>query len=188
MPDTVTDKVDGGYLPTYLRIAAELGPTACVLELGVYEGASLRLWQALFPLGVIAGVDCNPAATWPEGTRRVCMRQEDPQLPVALRRAGLIAFALIVDDASHKGELTAAAFARLWPLLAPGGYYVIEDWMIGLRGFCDHPMYDPGMAGVVTGITERLTSQDAEVDEITYRYGLCVIHKRRDEREVKTHG
>lgn len=54
-----TDKVTvHGYLPEYERIAAELGPAARVLELGVAEGESLRLWQHLFPAGVITGVDC----------------------------------------------------------------------------------------------------------------------------------
>ncbi len=170
-----TDKVDGGYLPTYLRIAAELGPAARVLELGVDRGESLRLWQALFPLGEVTGVDWDALADWPPGTRKIVMGQGDPQLPGRL--GGW--YGLIVDDCSHKSDLTLVSFARLWPLVARGGYYVIEDWMIGLPAFCDHPMYDPGMAGVVGGMTARLTSQDAEVDEITYRYGLCVIHKRR---------
>jgi len=173
----ITDKVDGGYLPSYLRIAADLGPAASVLELGVYQGASLRLWQALFPLGMVTGVDCNPDAIWPDGTRRIMMRQEDPKLPAVLASP----FDLIVDDCSHNGHLTATSFRLLWPLLAPGGYYVIEDWMIGLPGFGDHPMHDPEMLRTVQSMIRVLTSRDADCDEITYRYGLCVIHKRAAE-------
>jgi len=60
-----TDKVLFGYLPEYERIAAELGPAASVLELGVAEGESLRLWQHLFPDGQITGVDCADRSVWP---------------------------------------------------------------------------------------------------------------------------
>jgi cephalosporin hydroxylase len=35
---------------------------------------------------------------------------------------------LVVDDASHTYEQTRASFEFLFPLLRPGGVYVIEDW------------------------------------------------------------
>jgi cephalosporin hydroxylase len=35
---------------------------------------------------------------------------------------------LVVDDASHTYEQTKASFEILFPLLHPGGIYVIEDW------------------------------------------------------------
>ena len=35
---------------------------------------------------------------------------------------------LVVDDASHLYEQTKATFAMLFPLVRPGGNYVIEDW------------------------------------------------------------
>jgi predicted O-methyltransferase YrrM len=35
---------------------------------------------------------------------------------------------LVVDDCSHMYEATRASFSVLFPLLRPGGVYVIEDW------------------------------------------------------------
>ena len=35
---------------------------------------------------------------------------------------------LVVDDASHLYEQTRKSFEILFPLLQPGGTYVIEDW------------------------------------------------------------
>ena len=35
---------------------------------------------------------------------------------------------LVVDDASHTYEETRSSFEFLFPLLSPGGIYVIEDW------------------------------------------------------------
>lgn len=38
---------------------------------------------------------------------------------------------LVIDDASHVLEPTRATFNALFPLLRPGGTYVIEDWALG---------------------------------------------------------
>jgi hypothetical protein len=35
---------------------------------------------------------------------------------------------MVVDDASHRYEQSRTSFGALFPLLAPGGYYIIEDW------------------------------------------------------------
>ena len=35
---------------------------------------------------------------------------------------------LVVDDASHRYGATLASFETLFPLMRPGGLYVIEDW------------------------------------------------------------
>jgi len=43
---------------------------------------------------------------------------------------------LVVDDASHTYEETRASFEFLFPLLSPGGIYVIEDW-----SWAHHPDY-----------------------------------------------
>lgn len=40
---------------------------------------------------------------------------------------------LVIDDASHLFEETRASFETLFPRLAPGGTYVIEDWNWQLR-------------------------------------------------------
>jgi hypothetical protein len=43
---------------------------------------------------------------------------------------------LVVDDASHTYEETKTSFEFLFPLLHPGGIYVIEDW-----SWAHHPNY-----------------------------------------------
>ena len=43
---------------------------------------------------------------------------------------------LVVDDASHTYEQTKASFEILFPLLRPGGIYLIEDW-----SWAHHPFY-----------------------------------------------
>lgn len=168
-----TDKVTHGYLPAYLRIASELGVAAKVCEVGVWHGASLLMWQALFPSGLVCGVDSDPGARWPPGTLAVIRGQDDPDLPAVLavhaRR-----WDLIVDDASHDGPLTRATLDLLWPLIRPGGFYVIEDWQTGLDSWTQ---YGPGMLQMAQGLLPLL-ERDSDVEDITYRYGMAILRKK----------
>ena len=174
-----SDKVEPhGYFTAYLRIAAELGPAARVCELGVENGESLRMWQGLFPVAAeIAGVDCNHQATWPAGTRKIISFQDDPALPGVLGGQ----YGLIVDDASHDGNLTMASFGLLWPLVAPGGFYVVEDWTVALR---DDPHWGPqagwgdSMLRCAESFLPLLAWRDGECESVEYRYGLVIIRKR----------
>jgi len=169
-----TDKIEPhGYFPEYLKIAADIGPSGKVCEIGAYYGESLRMWQALFPLGEVTGVDCNPDAVFPDGVIRVIKSQDDPSL------VELGPFDLIVDDASHEGVLTDKTFSLMWRRVKPGGYYVIEDWYTGLVNG-SATQYDPEMLVTVESLPHRLLSaRNAECDSVTFRYGLAIAHKRR---------
>jgi hypothetical protein len=167
-----TDKVAHGYLPSYLRIAAELGGAARVLEVGVQHGHGLDMLQALFPSGLIAGADADGGCRWPEGTVTVICDQDSPSLPGKLLAVSP-QWDLIIDDASHDGALTSATFALLWPLVAAGGFYVIEDWQVAFGW----PGYDSSMLAAVAGLLPMLT-RDGDAAEITYRYGLAIVRRR----------
>ncbi len=170
---TDTDKVANGYWPTYLELAAEFGPGAIVLEIGVQGGGGLRLFQTLFPLGEVVGVDHDPNSTWPEGTLRIVAEQTSPSLPALL---SLYTFDLIVDDASHDAMLTKTTFYLLWETLRPGGAYVIEDWGVAFPGSA--PIYDPGMLEFAQSLLVLLADPHmGQVEEITYRDGLIIIRK-----------
>lgn len=178
-----TDKIEPHqYFRTYAEIAGKLGPKAKVCELGVLDGESLRMFQALFPLGDITGVDINDGATWPEGTRKVISPHDDPKLCAELGQLG--DYDLIVDDGCHDGPTVIRSFRLLWPLVAPGGFYVVEDWQVSLRKG-DRPgetwgdPWGPGMLNAVQWLLRFLDYPDAECDEITYRYGLAIVHRRK---------
>ncbi len=168
-----TDKIEPArYFTPYLKIAADLGPRASVCEIGIWQGESLRMWQALFPLGKITGVDLQAHdRRWPEKTIQVIAAQDDPRLPSLLNEAGAAPFDLVVDDASHQGGPTRKSFEMLWPLVSPGGYYVIEDWYMAL----DRP--DEAFLASVTDLTRLLASREAECDWVHYKWGLAIAHK-----------
>lgn len=168
-----TDKVSLGYLPAYLRIAAEIGTAGRVCEVGVRGGHGLDMFQALFPDGIITGVDWDAECRWPDGTIRIVSEQDAPDL-AALLTEHSPAWDLVIDDASHEGELTRATFGLLWPLVAPGGFYVVEDWQTGLDSWAGT---GPGMLHAVQRFLELL-DKGSDVEEITCRYGMAVLRKK----------
>jgi hypothetical protein len=176
-----TDKIEPhGYFQTYVRLAAEIGPRGRVCELGVLDGESLRMFGALFPLGCVTGVDISTTAVWPRGTVRVVARHDDPALPGML---GGGPFDLIVDDGCHDGETVRRSFALLWPLVAPGGFYVVEDWQVSLRpagrpGETWGEPWGQGMLQAVQAFLALLNFPDSECECVEYRYGLAIVKKR----------
>lgn len=183
-----TDKIEPHqYFRTYVRLAAAIGPRGRVCELGVLGGESLRMWQGLFPQGDVVGVDINPDAVWPEGTVRVVASHDDPALPGMLGGK----FHLIVDDGCHHGETVTRSFGLLWPQVRPGGFYVVEDWMISLRA-AERPgelwgmRQDDGMLRAVQGLLGLLDYPDSECESVEYRYGLAIVRKRRGPRKERS--
>ncbi len=174
-----TDKVYWGYVPTYERMAAEIGPAGRVCELGVLHGDSLDMWLTFFPKGIVVGVDQEEQSRWPVGTYKIVSLQDDERLVPALKEYAE-AYDLIVDDCSHQGHLTKASFDLLWPLVAPGGWYVIEDWMVGLPSWGKEDSYNLPTLHMAQEFL-LLLDQDANsgVEDITYRWGQIILRKQR---------
>src|SRR5215831_17329395 len=131
-----TDKIVFGYLEQYDRFLRHLaGQPVVLLELGILNGGSLRLWRDYFSEGLIVGIDLTlPSGL--EGEHRIRMFQGSQSDTSFLTEvAGSTApdgFDVIIDDASHRGDLTKAAFWHLFDNhLKPSGLYVIEDWGTG---------------------------------------------------------
>lgn len=134
-----TDKIKNRYLERYDPILEPwVEKKLTLLELGVHKGGSLLLWRDYFPLGTIVGIDIKLPADF-QPTERVHLfqgSQADPQfLSHVSNQIAPEGFDIIIDDASHIGELTKIAFWHLFDNhLKPNGLYVIEDWGTGYWG------------------------------------------------------
>ncbi len=131
-----SDKIDNRYLEWYDPILAPyLQKKMALLELGVAKGGSLMLWHDYFPLATIVGVDINPPKGFPLSERIRIFEGSQADIPFLTSVASASApdgFDIIIDDASHLGELTEIAFWHLFDHhLKPEGLYVIEDWGTG---------------------------------------------------------
>lgn len=95
-----------------------------LLELGVKDGASLRMWREYFPKGTIFGLDIEPVVV-PNCTVFVGDQSDRTVIGNAGDNCG--PFDIIIDDASHISSKTIQSWELLYPYLRPGGYYVVED-------------------------------------------------------------
>lgn len=170
-----TDKVALGYLPTYLRLAARIGVRGRVCEVGVFRGDSLDMWRTLFPDGLVVGVDNDPDARWPAGTARIVAAQDDETLPAQLAAHSLV-YDLVVEDASHQGELSRRTWELLWPMVAPGGFYVMEDWQVAFWAGWDRSMLTTAES-FLADLGES-NGRGAWIEDITYRNGMVIMRKR----------
>jgi predicted O-methyltransferase YrrM len=116
-----------------------------LLEVGVFFGASLKMWHAYFPNGTIYGIDTfkGHQGNGSQFDNASSFLQEAPsysRMHVEIcdqsSRADLERFAAtiqepfdyILDDGSHLMKDQQQTLAVLWPLLRPGGIYFMEDY------------------------------------------------------------
>lgn len=98
-----------------------------LLEIGVKNGASLRMWSDYFPTANIYGIDIQKACASISGRFKVFTgNQYDVQF-LKLVGEELAPMRIIVDDGGHVCSHQVISFLHLWPYLESGGYYVIED-------------------------------------------------------------
>ncbi len=105
-----------------------------LLEIGVFKGASLKMWEVCFPLAEIIGLDINPECRQYERERVkiIIGEQEDKELLKGLGR-----FDLVIDDGGHFPSQQVVSFEVLFDNLNGGGWYFIEDIQGGYHAHSD---------------------------------------------------
>jgi cephalosporin hydroxylase len=141
-------------------LALVSAPCHNVLELGIYRGGSVVLWNELLRPARLSAIDLAPSREdetlreylASDRGRGVRLHWEVDQgdraaLERVLATDELEPLDLVVDDGSHMLDLTTTSFNILFPRLRPGGWYLIEDWAwdylppsVGMPDFGpDHP-------------------------------------------------
>lgn len=160
-----SDKIKLGYLDVYDPILAPwVDKEAKLLEIGVRKGGSLRLWRDYFPQGIIVGIDLRLPKHFVPGERIQVFEgnQTDKAfLSEVANKTAPEGFDIIIDDASHIGELTRTTFWHLFDNhLKPGGLYAIEDWGTGyLDDFPDGKRFN--IANFPVSTVQSLSSETA---------------------------
>lgn len=91
------------------------------------------MWRHAFGgnLELLLGVDINPKTTaWEAFGKNVKVAigsQADPAFLSHIKGNYSDGFDIILDDGSHVPEHMFTTFALMWPLIRPGGVYLIED-------------------------------------------------------------
>lgn len=100
-----------------------------VLEIGVAQGQSLKMWTDYFTNASIHGVDIDPSCRACESyCSRIKFHQIDQSSESQLQSLQPFApFDLIVDDGNHWWKEQIVSFKVLFPMAKRGGMYIIED-------------------------------------------------------------
>lgn len=176
-----------GFADIYERYLSPLRDhVVTVLEIGVYEGASLRMWRDYFPAGRIVGVDVREDA---EQHREERIRihvgdQSDPDFLTRLAHTDG-PFDVVVDDGGHRAEQQLASITTLWPHLRPGGIYAVEDVQTSYLERWGGGWHSPGttvefLKQLVDDMHVVVHNQPVVlpgIAEMHFHYELCVVRR-----------
>ena len=99
-----------------------------ILEIGVNNGSSLKMWYDYFPNATIYGADINDKSEFTnERVKCVVLNQSKKEDLKEFAKNINITFDIIIDDGSHHISDQQLTFGCLFPLLKDDGIYVIED-------------------------------------------------------------
>ena len=123
------------YTPVYHKLFAHLRERPLrLLEIGVggYEykkvgGNSLAMWADYFPHAQITGVDIAEKELSLDPRIKVLRGSQDDAVFLGKVCEEHGPFDIVIDDGSHIPKHVVASFGILFPKLADGGIYAIED-------------------------------------------------------------
>lgn len=131
---------DRNVLENYASVFAA-APPKNILEFGIFQGGSPALFSLWFDVEKFVGIDLSPPVpafdefcrTHAVGSKirayyGVSQTDHSRIREVVRTEFGDTPLDVVIDDASHLYETTRRAFEIAFPLLRPGGTYVIEDW------------------------------------------------------------
>lgn len=160
-----------------------------ILEIGMFEGGSLVLFDKLYDPEKLVGVDIRrdpiePLEWYRKSREHILplygLSQNDPDLPDILRREFPHGIDLIVDDASHQYELSRATLHSCFPLLKPGGLYVIEDWSWSHKSPSQtptHPWFEkPALTNLVVELVINMPGSQ-QMSQVTVNSDLVIVEK-----------
>ena len=96
-----------------------------ILEIGIKNGASLKMWRDFFPAAQIYGADLRPIEV--SGVFCHCVDQSVPTDIRALAQKTGGRFDILIDDGGHRMSHQQDTFMELFPHVNPGGIYFVED-------------------------------------------------------------
>lgn len=179
------------YLDHYAHLAETLRPRT-VLELGIFQGGGFAFLDQLFRPERMSALDLSPTPIDALSQYISKRKGRNARYGVSQTDEGVLnaivdedlggTLDLVVDDASHTYAHTRRSFELLFPRLAPGGVYIIEDW-----AWAHHPRYQgdqamwhkqPAMTNLVFELVMLIGSMN-DVTEVRVLRPMVVVFKSR---------
>jgi hypothetical protein len=136
-----------------------------LLEIGVQNGGSLDTWSEYFSKAKqFVGCDINPKCA--------DLKYEDERISIIVGNANATAtfqeiigkcseYDIIIDDGSHISSDVITSFMNYFPLLKPGGIYVVED---------THTLYMDAYGGGILNEFGAYAFFKKMVDVVSYQF------------------
>ena len=151
-----------GYTPTFHNLFKnERGEFENILEIGVREGWSHKMWYDYFPNSMIYGVD-NMGDPCIQNIKEEILAIENDRIKLFIgdqedeefleKSFKNKEFDLILDDGGHHSRQQQISFKVLFPKLKPGRYYIIED--LGVCGMREFREFDDIRSSTLTWLSE----------------------------------
>lgn len=166
-----------------------------IVEIGIFGGASLTLWENFFSKAKIVGIDINPECSKYQTERSTIEIGSQADTKFLSRIVDRFPPTIIIDDGSHRADHIQITFEYLFPRLLPGGVYVVEDMHLHFgagagRNRGDATITPQEYFGMLSNVLsgeppdERLNGTQADffnsIDEITFFRRGAFIWKKRD--------
>ena len=131
-----TDKIRFGYLDVYHEYFSKFRDEEInILEIGVYNGASVKMWREYFPKANVIGMDVDQKENifyFLGGKNRFFLGDQGNPLHLELmvstiKKETNRGFDIVVDDGSHFQYDMMFSLGNLFPHMNSSGVYVVED-------------------------------------------------------------
>ena len=113
-----------------------------IVEIGIFKGGSIALYALLLAPTKLVGLEYQKERVEPldafvqakglEESVRLYYGVDQGDRPTVSKiieaEFGRTPLDLVIDDGSHNYEKTKSSFETLFPLLRPGGVFIVEDW------------------------------------------------------------
>jgi tetratricopeptide (TPR) repeat protein len=172
-----------------------------MIEIGIAQGSSLKVWKSYFSRANIVGIDINPECAQ-YASDRVTVEIGSQIDPGFLQRVcEKYPPQIVIDDGSHQAQHIVFTFEHLFPSLLPGGIYIVEDtgfhfgegnqhWIgdgsvLIQNYFADlarDRMKNGRLRGRLSGKQQYILNH---VDEIAF-IGCAIVIRKRGTRDIKS--
>lgn len=192
----ITDKIDHHrYDRFYPRFLENLRAQEFnMLEIGIYEGGSLKLWEEYFPHAQIFGIDINYTECESD---RCQIYQFDQSKQEELKEASqtIPKCKFIIDDGSHNPHHQLITFLEFFEnLLEYGGVYIIEDVELNYwdpeAPVYGYPTGHFNIIDYLKSVPDQINSEFSKlkntlhISTITFAHN-CIIITKKTEQEIE---
>jgi len=137
-----------------------------VLEIGINNGGSLKLWKKYFKNSKIFGLDIDPRCkAYAEENVNVHIGSQGDEETISKLVGDAKTFDIIIDDGSHVNELTIKSFHLLFNKLNSNGYYIIEDMGCSYSENLQDDIINGGWPGMRYNFGVKMTNIRSHMDD-----------------------